>query len=100
MPRSKTVPTDSEWLLEQGIPISTPIPVPHRFGDEVAAAMQRLELDDQDMLRMIYHMGWTFEFVALVMQLRSRQSAHWRVQRALKRLKVLLAEEGVEYGDE
>jgi DNA-directed RNA polymerase specialized sigma24 family protein len=76
-----------------------PSPVPHSLGEAVSDALGLMTAEDQEVLRAYFYERLSYSEIARGSGLAGKTSAAWRVNAALGRLKVLLAKDGITYGE-
>lgn len=91
MPRRREVATP-EWALELHVP---ELIEENPLVDIVRDCVEELDEDDQNALLSYFYERRTQEFLAYAYGLAGRTSGHYRIQRALDRLRELLAEKGI-----
>lgn len=91
MPRRKELATP-EWALELHVPeLITPNP----HNETIRDCVELLEEDDQNVIYAYFYERRTLEWIAAAYGLKGRTSGHYRVQRALNSLRLLLEEKGI-----
>lgn len=82
-----------DWMLEGAGPLINPIP--HEFGEVVKDAVDSLKPQDRWVVEMYFYERVPLSEMAARMGLSGRQSAAYRLGRALGHLEQALAERGV-----
>lgn len=83
-----------DWLIERGIPVGKG---DHPLRELMADLLDEMEPDDRRILEAWAWEGLTYREIAEEFGLAGRQGGHYRVQAALKRLRKLLEERGINY---
>lgn len=92
MPRRRELATP-EWALELHVPA---LITPNPDNDTIRDCVEALEEEDQNVILAYYYERRTLEWIAAAYGLKGRTSGHYRVQKALNNLRLLLAERGID----
>lgn len=91
MPRRREIAT-KEWVFENHIPDAI---YPNPLNDTIRDCVEQLDEEDRDVVLAFFYERKTYSEIAASLGLAGRTSGHYRVNRALDKLRSLLAEHDI-----